>query len=156
MTDDRERLRAFFREHGWSIHMDDREGQPTDPFEVLAAAQPREADPEGLRAALDKAWAHIDAKVESMSPLYRDGWLDALDAIRNDPAIAAADAVVAEYRRALAPPAEPAGLREALEEAIGTTDASEGLPHYHVADGKEGVFVERQAVLDIIDRLVRS
>jgi hypothetical protein len=32
-----ERLRAWFLERGWSIYMDDREGQPLDPFPVLAA-----------------------------------------------------------------------------------------------------------------------
>lgn len=35
-------IRAYFREHGWTIHMDDREGQAFDPFAVfgqwLAAA----------------------------------------------------------------------------------------------------------------------
>lgn len=34
-----ERLRAFFMEHGWSIHMDDRPGQPADPFEDLTASE---------------------------------------------------------------------------------------------------------------------
>jgi hypothetical protein len=59
----------------------------------------------------------------------------------------------------LKPEATPAdsldAVRDRLRAAIGTTDASEGLPHFHEADGKTGVFVDRQAVLDVIDRVLR-
>jgi len=50
-------------------------------------------------------------------------------------------------------------LRDDLRAAIGTTDSSEGLPHWHtVIDTPDGqprhnVYVERQAVLDAIDAL---
>ena len=44
-----ERLRDYFREHGWAIHMDDREGQPLDPFPILSSvAIEREAASEAL------------------------------------------------------------------------------------------------------------
>ncbi len=33
---DAERLRQLFRDNGWSIRMDDRAGQPLDPFAVIA------------------------------------------------------------------------------------------------------------------------
>lgn len=57
------------------------------------------------------------------------------------------------------------GLRTRLREAIGESEAGVGLPHWHHASGgttdkatendRAGVFVDRQAVLDAIDAVLR-
>jgi hypothetical protein len=53
------------------------------------------------------------------------------------------------------------GAREALREAIGYSDEDSGLEHWHHARGgrtspdeRAGVFVDRQQVLDAIDRVL--
>lgn len=64
------------------------------------------------------------------------------------------------WTRAL-PESADEGLRTRLRTAIGTTDANDGLPHWHHATGgtaepeRDGVFVDRQQVLDAIDRVLR-
>ena len=56
--------------------------------------------------------------------------------------------------------AKPSGVADRLRETIGTGDSSSGLPHWHtVTDTPDGeprhsVYVERQAVLDEIDRIL--
>jgi hypothetical protein len=56
-------MRAFFREHGWSIEMDDRPGQAFDPFAAFCEAQrldaARVAAPsDGLRARIEALPVH--------------------------------------------------------------------------------------------------
>lgn len=87
--------RAFFRERGWTITMDDRPGQAFDPFVHVADAVRSDRDELDVERLARAIW-----QVEANKPGSQRGWTwDRFDGEAKDIFRGEARDLAAEYRR---------------------------------------------------------